>query len=84
MFGLVSFCQVGILFKVTRVGAVEKVPFSSSLKGKGHLTSRMADLKLPFRPTWMTSGRSLDPETERSAVESTEMEASRWASLNGW
>ena len=49
MFGLVSFCQVGILFKVTSVGAVDKGAFLVLSEGEGALDVEDGGPKVAFQ-----------------------------------
>ena len=75
IYTLVTLCQVGILFKVASVAPINERAFVVLSEGEGTLDIQAADLWLPLRPTWIMSGRSLEPEISRSAVESTVMEA---------
>ena len=49
IFGLVSFCQVGILFKVTSVRAVDKGAFGVLSEGEGALDVEDGGLELAFQ-----------------------------------
>ena len=49
MFGLVSFCQVSILFKVTSVGAVDKSAFIVLSAGAGALDVEDGGPKVAFQ-----------------------------------
>ena len=68
--GSYRFARLAYFARLRAFERSTKVPAAFSRKGKGHLTSRMADLNLPFKPTCTTCGQSLEPETERSTVQS--------------